>query len=229
MCNGIKVSVVKHFLANNRYTTTRITLKHGVIMHSNSQSRTQPNAAIPLMDYEKLQIRYQSLNLAERAAAVLTDAQPALGIAEDILHKLATNNAIKQVFIKIRKNSLIAGKMRPSDARDLMLDGSSDFIAGTIHKLAAWRKTMERLCQGEGIISLDGRETIPANCPIALAIGGTACVSNYLSIIQLALSEQMKTDKKNAVTLRTQISEIRRCATILSDCENAAGITALVH
>jgi hypothetical protein len=198
-------------------------------MHSNSQSRTQPNAAIPLMDYGQLQQRYQSLKLAQRAAAVLVDATPALSIAEDILHKLSASNAMKQMLLKIRKNSLIAGKMRPSDARDLMLDGSSDFVAGTLHKLAAWRKTMERLCLGEGIISMNGREVIAANCPIALAIGGTACVSNYLSIIQLALSEQMKTDKKNAVTLRTQISEIRRCATILSDCENASEITSLVH
>jgi hypothetical protein len=198
-------------------------------MHSNNQSRTQQNAAIPLMDYGQLQMRYQSLTLAQRAAAVLIDAAPALTIAEGILHKLATSNAMKQMLLKIRKNSLIAGKMRPSDARDLMLDGSSDFIAGTIHKLAAWRKTMERLCQGEGIAVVNGREVITANCPIALAIGGTACVSNYLSIIQLALCEQMKTDKKNAVTLRTQISEIRRCATILSDCENASEITSSVH
>ena len=198
-------------------------------MQQNSQSRSSQPVAIPLMDYGKLQERYQSLRLIQRAEAVLQDAEPALKIAEDIVRSLATINAMKQVFVKIRKNSMIAGKMRPSDARDLMLDNTSDFIAGTLHKLAAWRKTMERVMLGEGIVMSNNKEYIPANSSLAIAIGGNSCVSNYLSVIQLALHELLRTDKKNAVALRGYISDMRRCATILSDCENAAAIAALVH
>jgi hypothetical protein len=197
-------------------------------MHSNNPSRTH-TAAIPLMDYEKLRQRYQSLGPAGRAAAVLEDAAPALGIAEDILQKLQASNAIKQTFANVRRNSMIAGKMRPSDARDLMLDSNSDFIAATLHKLAAWRKTLERLSLGEGVVMEAGRETIAGTSPMAMALGGNSCVSHYLSIVQLALTELLKTDRKNAVTLRTQLSEIRRCATVLSDCENASAFAGLTH
>lgn len=197
-------------------------------MQGNISPRAVPYAATPLADFGQLQQRYQSVTLAQRAQMVLADAQPALQIAESILQKLAGSNPVKQVLAKMRGNALLAGKMRPSGARDLMIDGSADFIAGSLHKLAAWRKTMERLGSGEDIVSIGGRETVPAASPLALAIAGNACVSNYLSVVQLALSELIRNDRKNATSYRALLSDIRRCATVLSDCEYASGIASLV-
>ncbi len=196
-------------------------------MQNSSQSRPTPYAATPLVDFRKLQERYQSVKLAERARLVLMDADPALKIAEDILMKLASSNPVKLMFGKMRKNAMLAGKMRPSGARDLMIDSSSDFVAGTIRKLAAWRKTMERLGSGEDVITVGSHEAIAPNSKLALAIAGNACVSNYLSIIQLALNELVHTDKKNATSYRAVLSDLRRSATVISDCENASGITEL--
>jgi len=185
--------------------------------------------ALPLEDFGQMQARYQSLGLAERAATVLKDAGPALAAAEEKLKALATNHALLQVFSKLRKNSVLADRMRPSDAKNLLMDASSDYIDGARHKLAAWRKTMERVSQGESIKKDKSGEFIPNDAPIALAIHGTRSIGNYLSITQLALMEMAKTDLPNANSLKSLAAEIRRFSTVISDCEVASGIATSVH
>jgi len=179
----------------------------------------------PLEGFDVLQSRYQALGLAGRAQEVLKDAEPALQAAEHVLNLLSEHPSSKKLFTGLRGNSLLIGKMRASEAKNMLMDASCDFIEGTRHKLAAWRKTIERLGSGEAIMSEGGKEFIPGHAPLALALIGNACVSNYLSIIQLAFAELAKTDSTYSAT----ISEIRRCATVLSDCEVASGIDKLVH
>jgi len=180
---------------------------------------------LPLADFGALQTRYQALRLASRAEAMLKDADPALQAAEQLLDVLSAHPECKKLFVSLRANSLLIGKMRPSEAKNMLTDTSCDFIEGTRHKLAAWRKTMERLGQGEAIMSEGGKEFIPGHAPLALAILGNACVSNYLSIIQLVLAELAKIDEE----YKSTVAEIRRCATVISDCEVASGLDRMVH
>lgn len=179
----------------------------------------------PLEDFGVLQSRYQALGLAGRAQAVLADAAPALKAAEHALSALAEHPQGKKLFSVLRGDSLLIGKMRASEAKNMLMDSACDFVEGTRHKLAAWRKTIERLSNGEAIMSEGGKEFIPGHAPLALALIGNACVSNYLSIIQLAFAELAKTDSSYKIT----VAEIRRCSTVLSDCEVASGIDKLVH
>lgn len=181
--------------------------------------------SMPLEDFGQLQARYQGLPLANRAGTVLKDAAPALQAAEHILQSLSSHPDVKQLFASVRKNSMLIGKMRPSEAKNMLMDSSCDFIEGTLHKLAAWKKTMERISSGESISKENGKEFIPNTAPLALAIIGSTSIGNYLSVVQLALMELSKKDTSHATT----VAEMRRCSTVLSDYENACGIDKIVH
>jgi hypothetical protein len=128
--------------------------------HSHAKNPT----GMQLVDFGELQTRYQAMRLASRAEAVLKDAEPALHTAENILSTLASQPKMKHIFEGIRKNQALIAKMRASDAKTMLLDGGNDFIDVTRKKLSAWRKTMERLRQGEGIISENNREYIAGDC-----------------------------------------------------------------
>jgi len=197
--------------------------------NTHSVSPLSPLLAAPLEDFGHLQERYQSLGLARRAATVLLDAEPALQTADRLLTSLAAHSKITPAFDRVRKNHVLTGKMRASEAKNLLVDDNDDFIEATRRKLAAWRKTMERLAQGEDIVSGQDKEYIPSTAPLALAIAGIASISSYLSIVQLALAELVKIDARNAKRYTSSMAEIRRCATLLSDCEHASGIHTLVH
>lgn len=185
---------------------------------------------VPLKDFGELQTRYQSLGLAKRASAVLTDAAAALQVAEAALAAMAASPHTKKAFAQLRQNAMLAGRLRASEAKNLMLDGSDDYIEVTRRKLAAWKHNLERLSQGEGIIARDdGRESLDPHAPLALALAGSASISNYLLIAQLALGELTKLDEKHAPDYTSRVVEIRRCATVLSDCEHASGLQALAH
>lgn len=192
-------------------------------------SGTASVMSIKIEDFGVMQSRYEAMKLAERALAVIKDAEPALAAAERILGTIADHDKIKQAFDKLRKNALLTGKMRASEARNMLLDAGDDFIAGTRRKLAAWKKTMERIGQGEGVSNNGGKDFIPRDVPIALAVAGSSGLASYLSIVQLSVAELAKIDEKNATSYPATIAEIRRCATILSDCENASGIAASVR
>jgi len=198
-------------------------------MQSGTRSSAMKSMPVRLEDFGALQLRYQSLQLAKRATMVLEDAEPALNAAEDILKTLAANTHIKQAFLNIRRNQLLTDRMRPSEARTMLMDANSDFINGARHKLAAWRKTMERVSAGEDIRVEQGREYIPGDAPLAMAIAGNSLVSSYLSIIQLVLAELKKIDVANIANYTSVTAEMRRCATVLSDCEIASAIASVVQ
>ncbi len=185
--------------------------------------------ALPLEDFGTLQKRYQSMTIPKRAKAMLQDAAPALNMADNVINALQTNPKIRTTIEKIRKNTVLTSKMRPSEARNMLLDGNTDFIDTSRKKLLAWRKTMERLADGEGVINEAGMEYVPGHAPVALAFACISTTVQYLSILQLALMDLAKTDSKNADKHRANLAKIRRCATLISDCENASGISAQVH
>ena len=179
---------------------------------------------IKLEDFGELQARYQGLGLARRAAAVLYDAEPALCLAETILETLSTTKPVLAAVLSIRKNMLVIGKLRPSEAKNILMDSDVDFIESTRRKLAAWRKTMERLRDGESIETNGTKEWLPRNSTLALAIMGNASVSSYLSVIQIVLGEAVRLDGTHASHYAKTTAQVRRCATVLSDCEIASDI-----
>lgn len=202
---------------------------HGAVMpHIASQPRK--NSPMQLADFGELQSRYQAMRLTDRAGAVLEDAAPALKAAEQLLSALAVHPKMRHIFETLRHDQALIGKMRPSEARNMLLDSSCDFIGTTRKKLAAWRKTMERIGAGEGVLSDGGsQEYISSHVPLALAISSISTAGGYLAIVQIALAELSRIDSKNALQHNSTLARIRRCATLLSDCENAAGFTAVVH
>lgn len=188
-------------------------------------------AAVPLglMDFGKMQERYQALSVSRRAAAAIEDAKPALQAAESILESLAGNPKAALAFEHIRKNAVIIGKMRASEAKTVLLDNGGDFVTATVHKLASWRKTLERLEQGEGVVKDKTGEYVPVHMPVAAAMATMNTAGGYLAVIHLALNDLVKTDSKHADQYRADAAKIRRCATLISDCETAAGIATLVR
>lgn len=196
---------------------------------SNVQTENPGLSNMKIEDFGELQLRYQPLAPGARATAVLADAHIALQVAERVLTKLSERSDCKQFFDKIRKNSMLIGKLRPSDARVALMDSSCDFIKETLRKLGAWRKTLERLAAGEGIAKDTGnKEYIRSDDPISLSVAGSTGISNYISIVQLVLMDVSKAEK-NAPEYATMTAEIRRCATVLSDYENAASFMSLVR
>ena len=186
--------------------------------------------AMKLTDFGKLQERYQALSLPSRAQAVLADANMALQTADRILAQLSHNDKIEGVFERIRKNTVLTGKIRPSEAKNMLLDAGNDFIDMTRHKLLVWRKTMERISQGEGVMSGPKNDQyISSHVPLAMAISSATTVCSYLSMVQLAYTELSKVDADNAAKYSLDSAKIRRCATLLSDCENAARFKEMVH
>ncbi len=186
--------------------------------------------AIKLEDFGELTQRYQALSLPRRAQAVLMDAEVALKTADRILSRLSAHPSIGEAFSRIRANAQLVGKMRPSEARNILTDSSTDFIDVARHKLAVWRKTMERIAQGEGILfDHQRREYISSQVPLAMAITSASTASTYLSVIQLVFQELEKMHSAEAHAHQVDAAKIRRCATFLSDCENAACFREVVH
>jgi len=193
----------------------------------------QPSASTPafpaLEDFGKLQARYEPMPLAARATAVLHDAEPAIATCEQLLAELAEHPKAAQIFAVIRGNPVLVGKMRASEAKNTLLDSSNDFIAVTVHKLSSWQKTMSRIATGEGIVKENGKEHIPSDAPVALALFSANALESYLAVIQLALGELAKVDEKDTAHHQSSIAKIRRCATLISDYDNASALRAVIH
>ena len=198
------------------------------MQHSVNSTSNKTNQ-LKIQDFSFLQSRYQPLGLAQRAQVVLNDAKPALQAAEDILSTLAQNAKYARALDNVRKNIALVGKMRPSDARNALLDASSDFIEVTRRKLAVWSKNMQRLGQGEAITKIGGREMIEENSPLASAIAGNSGLSNYLAMIQIILGELVRIDAKHINVYTALIAETRRCSTVLGDYENASAISSSIN
>ena len=199
-------------------------------VNSNTNFANTPLDSIQLKDFGELQARYQAMPLSPRAQAVLADAEIALKTADRILANLGNHKDIDAIFDRIRKNTTLTEKMRHSEAKNILMDSGNDFIDVTRHKLAVWRKTMERISQGEGILyDHQKQEYISSHVPLAMAIASASTLSIYLSTVQLAFTELANIEPENSHKYNVDSAKVRRCTTFLSDCENAASFTAVVH
>lgn len=193
-----------------------------------TQSNSSP--AFPaLEDFGALQARYQPLTISKRAQAVLHDAQPVVTACTELLRELSAHPNVTQIFNSVRANPLLVGKMRPSEAKNALLDSSHDFVTVVANKLGAWQKTMERLSAGEGILMENKQEYIQGDAPVAIALLSVSALDAYLAVIHVALSELAKVDTENAARYQSQVAKIRRCATLLSDYDSAAALRAVIH
>lgn len=198
-------------------------------MTNNSPTTPSVLAVLALEDFGKLQDKYRSLGLAARAHAVLDDSSVVMQVAFQILNDLTQHPKTKQAFMAIRADMMLMGKMRPSEAKTVLMDDGADFIGATTHKLLAWQKTMARISQGEGIVKEKGEEFIPNRVAVAAALASVGAIDGYLGVIQLVLTELSRLDEKNADTHKSYLAKIRRCATLISDYDNASLIRSAVH
>ena len=181
--------------------------------------------AMKIEDFGVMQARYQAMSLAGRAAAVLSDASPALAVMEHILGVLSVQPKARHAVAALRKDHMVIGRMRASEAKTNLMDETVDFIRITSQKLAAWCKTLHTIADGKAKASLLG-EGVPEHMAIAMA--GISSVSSYLVIVKLIVPQLAKLDPSRTQEYESMLVEIRRCATVLSDCETASGLNTVV-
>jgi len=175
---------------------------------------------MPIENFSDMQSRYQMLPLANRASAVITDAQPAISAAQRIINNLTAQPKLEQAIINLRNNSILTSRIRASEAKSILMDTSIDFMQMASGKITAWSKTLQLIASGKTKATL-----IKDNIPEHLSIAG---VSSYLPLIKLVIIELSKLDKDNNDTYEAMLSEIRRATTILSDCECASELNSVV-
>jgi hypothetical protein len=193
------------------------------------QNANTYQSSLTLIGYTELVNRYESQGLAKRAEMILVDALPAMEMAEYIFGQLEQCDKLDQSFINIRKNHALIDKVRGSNARNALIDTSSNFIDITRQTMAKWTNTLQRIAGGEGIIRINGCECLDETSPLALAIAGYGQISNYLAMTQLILNELMIIDTQNNQTYTALVAKTRRCSTVLSDYENMLSIIKKAH
>ena len=186
------------------------------------QKQTKTTSYPPAMkieNFEAMQARYQMLPLAGRALAVITDAKPALTIAQRILTDLSKQPKLKQALANLRNNSILIARIRASEAKSSLMDESVDFIHTAEQKLDIWNKTLNTIANGNTKATLEKNNSNEKHIVNA---------SGYLSLIKLVVIELASLDKNNQPAYDTMLSEIRRCTTILSDFECASELNNVV-
>ncbi len=184
---------------------------------------TKATSSLPMMPIEnfgEMQSRYQMLPLANRASAVISDAQPAISAAHRIISSLSAQPKLEQAIANLRNNSLLTSRIRASEAKSALMDSSIDFIQMADGKITSWNRTLQLIASGKTKATL-----IKDNIPEHISIIG---VSSYLPLIKLVVIELSKLDKDNGDAYERMLSEIRRATTILSDCECASELNSVV-
>lgn len=184
--------------------------------------------ALNLHDFGALQARYQAMSLKTLAASMLEDAAPALELAAEILEHMGTHPLSTKAIASLRGNAALMGRLRPSEAKNQLIDSSVDFVEAAQHKLAAWKKSLERVASGEGVTGADAKERLKSDSPLAVALMGPSGISHYLSVIQLALGEMVRLDDKHSSQYAKVTALLRRCSTVISDCESASELQRLI-
>ncbi len=185
------------------------------------QINTVPDFPImKLENFGDMQARYQSLPLDGRASVLLNDAEPAFSTAKQILEALEKNPNTSKALANLRNNDIIISRIRNSEAKSCLMDISTDFIKSTTQKLAKWHNTIQSIAQGKAKASII-KENIPEHFSVA---GG----SGYLALVKLVIAELVKLDSGNKTIYEATLAEIRRCTTILSDCECASELNSVV-
>lgn len=180
-------------------------------------------SSFPMLKIENfgdMQMRYHPLPLDSRASAVLEDVEPAFSTAQKILAALQENPQIAKAATSLRSNSLIISRIRNSEAKSTLIDDSIDFVKATSQKLSKWQSTLQHIAQGKTKASIV-KENIPMHFSITAG-------SDYLALIKLIIPELTRLDEENKDNYDAMLAEIRRCSTILSDCECASELNSIV-
>lgn len=171
-------------------------------------------------NFGDMQARYLPLPLSSRASAVLCDVAPAFSALKNILESLQHNPQTTKAVASLRNNSLVISRIRNSEAKSSLMDETVDFIRSTSQKLEKWQNILQQIAQ-EKTKAYIAKDNIPEQFII---VSG----SNYLSLLKLVIPELIKLDAKNREKYELMLAELRRCTTILSDCECASELNSVV-
>lgn len=188
-------------------------------MHKQTRNNAHPSV-MKIENFDEIQARYQMMPLANRAMAVISDAKPALTGAQQILKALSKENNLQKAITNLRHNSSIISRIRPSQAKTELMDESLDFIKNAENKLMQWHKTLDMIASGSTKATLVTNRQSEQHCVVS--------VSGYLPLIKLVINELSALNKSNADIYNKMLAEIRRCTTILSDCECASELDSVV-
>jgi len=181
------------------------------------------NMDFPVMKIENfgdMQTRYKTMRLNDRAKAVIDDADAAVTLTKNILGELEKSKQTAEALSKLRNNAFIISRIRTSEAKSALMDESVDFIKTSYQKLVKWQKTLEHIAQGK-TKAVIVKETVPEHLTVAGA-------SSYLALVKLVIQELIKLDEKNKEKYDSMLAELRRCTTIISDCEYASEMNSVV-
>lgn len=188
-------------------------------MHNQMKNIPAP-FMMQIENFGDMQARYQILSLVGRASAVISDVEPALTTAQRILKTLADNPKTPQAVASLRGNSVMLSRIRASEVKSVLMDDSVDLIKSAAQKLTKWDQNLRMIASGEAQVKL-----MKENIPEHLSVSGG---SGYLALIKLVIPELAKIDKANQAAYDTMLAEIRRCTTIISDCECASELNSMV-
>jgi hypothetical protein len=175
---------------------------------------------MPIANFGDMQARYQIMPIASRALAVLSDAEIALTTTKRILKELAENSKFSQATANLRQDYFLTSRIRAGEAKTAFMDDCIDFIQITTNKLIQWHKTLWLISQGKTKATI-----MKENIPNHLSVTGA---TEYLALIKLIIPELSKLDDNSSTNYNTMLAEIRRCTTILSDCECASEMNSVV-
>lgn len=177
-------------------------------------------SVMPISNFGDLQIKYLSMSVPNRAAEVLSDVEQAFAIISDILAEIAQEPKTVQAISNLRKSDLIISRIRPSEAKSMLLDESMDFMKLTSKKLSNWYKFLQSVSGGNARATIIQRNL--------LGQYSITSISNYLALVKLVIPELNKLDSKNQESYDSMLACLRRATTIISDCEYASELNSVV-
>lgn len=185
-------------------------------------------ATIPLTDYSKLQSRYLGLDLISRAQKVYEDAQAAVTLSQELIEVISQLPESKKALTLIRNDAQLVGRLRNSEAKMVLMDSNADYFSVCKQKIAAWHLAISRLIQKEDVIEMNGDLVVPADSALGTTLTMHQGVSCYLAILPVVLGELSQLDAANASQYAKTTAQIRRCGTLISDCETASELISCV-
>ncbi len=171
-------------------------------------------------NFSDMQNRYQMLPLTSRASAVISDAGQASAAVQRILEQLAGQDDLKQAIANLKHNSITIARIRPSEAKTALMDDSINFVDMTAKKLDMWQKILQNIAIGKVHATI-----VQDNFSQYVTLAG---VSGYLAMIMLIIGELGKLNEAKRSLYDSMLGELRRCTTVLSDCECASEFNKVV-
>ena len=179
--------------------------------------RAYASHMIALSDYGELQTCYAGMSPVERAQAVYDHAEPSVRLALGLLDVIAGLPDCHTAITQLRANDEIMRRLRHNEARATLLDAKVDYLAVCAQKLLAWHQAIRRVAIGEAVNTDNA---------LGIILQAHQGVSAYLSLVPLILGEMSHIDAQHASQYAKATAQLRRCATMISDCETASDIMA---